>query len=155
MTLNWNRVQHFKASENWGKAELVDPVLIYSLDTFRSKLGYPIHISPAKGAVVAKRGHATKSYHYPIQGVRLCQAADVFPDCPLSFAFITALKSNLFTGVGVYPYWCWEEKELIGGLHLDIRGGTEKTIWWRGKNGEYHYFNNISKTKKLFSILSQ
>ena len=153
MKINWHRVNHFHKKENWGDVSLVDPVLIYSLDIFRKQLGVPVYISPVEGAVVAKAGHSRKSYHYPIMGVRLCQAADVFPECSLLHAFITAMKGNIFAGIGVYPYWEWEEKELIGGLHLDIRGGTEKTLWWRDKANKYNYFKDIQKTKELFKIL--
>jgi len=155
MELNWHRINHFNSKENWGDVKLVDPILIYSLDIFRKQLSSSVYLSPVEGAVVAKTGHSKKSYHYPIQGVRLCLAADIFPNCPLIHAFITAMKSNLFTGIGIYPFWEWKEKKLYGGLHLDIRGGKEKILWWRNEKGHYHYFTDIQNTKRLFKILAK
>jgi hypothetical protein len=74
---------------------------------------------------------------------------------------LIALTIPEWGGVGIYPYWKWADKELYGGLHLDIRPentGSNKIIWWRDKEGRYRYIHHddkyCSNQKELIRILA-
>lgn len=154
--INWNEIKHFTPSENWGNLSLVDPQLIPALDDYRVDLGKPVHLSPVEGAVVAISGHSNQSYHYPVVDagkiIRPGQAADIFPACDLAYAWMTALR-HPFGGIGVYPYWKYSEKEITGGLHLDLRRNRKRALWWRDEQGDYHYLKDQGDIKNLFEIL--
>ncbi len=145
--------KHFSLNENWGIIDKVHSTLIQRLIFFRDMLGAPVHISPRKGAVYATKGHSNESYHYIIQDRNeFAMAADVFPDCDLMTAWMCALHSGFF-GVGVYPFWTWKDKSLIGGLHLDIREQDYITGWWQDDLEMYHTFNKPQDFEALEELL--
>lgn len=157
--VNWKRVSHFSPTENWGDIDQVSSLLVYSLDEYRKLIRNKVYLSPRKGAVFAKTGHRCSSLHYPVTDVRPCIAADVFPDCELSVAWMFALKSTVFNGVGIYPYWRWtKHPELYGGLHLDLGDPCEsdnekRRLWWVDENRKYYYLNTFEEIRRLFNIL--
>lgn len=159
MTIEWEKIKHFTPEENWGNLSLVDPQLVYGVDNYRAGLGKPVHLSPVEGAVVAMGGHSEQSYHYPIviEGkiIRPGQAADIFPGCDLAYAWLTALRHYIFGGIGVYPYWKYADKGITGGLHLDLRSGRRRALWWQDEQGEYYYLRDPDDIHRLFKILTR
>ena len=104
--VDWSKVKHFNKNENWGDWKKVDPWLIYCLDALREIANRPIIIHCA----YAENGHSDNSQHY--KG----KAADIhIKGLNVVDQYLIAEKSNLFNGIGVYPFW------NNPGLHIDIR----------------------------------
>lgn len=157
-SLDWRQINYFSLSDNWGDLGLISKQLILNLDDFRGFLGARLYISPVKGAVQAKSGHSPNSMHYAIEAggkvIRYCQAADVFPECELGYAFFQAIKCHYWGGVGIYPFQEWPKKGLRGGLHLDIRPDEYKKIWICDKDKKNHYLNNIKTIEYFLETMS-
>jgi len=137
--VDWRHIRHFNRSE-WSEGlRETSALLIYALDEFRHNLGYPVYISPANWG-----RHGETSYHYPqARNNNQCWAVDVFTKAPLCWAYHTAVRSRFFAGIGVYPDWEWEDQDLVGGLHLDIREyNSNKKVWWRDNSG-YHTVRSV------------
>jgi hypothetical protein len=159
----WKDIKHFTKSENWGDWTCVEYGLIKSLDEFRKSYGMAIHISPVKNAVYAESvGHSSKSLHYPVLGDRGniiigSRAADVFPTGNLLEAWMLAIRMYMFNGLGCYPYWEWNRKNVLlrGGLHLDTRTmqDGQKSLWWQDKSGAYRYLRTISDIKEFMVVM--
>jgi len=149
----WDKLKHFKPTENWGDADAISDLLLLTLDDFRDYIGVPIIVSNA----VATSGHSSKSYHYRSQGA--C-AVDVM--LPEYRGGVIDLLFDVFrfgfSGVGYYPDWSYNAN-VVGGLHLDVRPlkwGNDKTLdykqaRWMGvnENGKQVYkpliLENIKK----------
>lgn len=149
---------YWSLNENWGNPGLVDPNLIYTSCEYRKVLNHRLHISPIEGAVYSEGGHADKSWHRIIPGRNnLSKAMDVFPECDLAFAWITALRFP-FGGVGVYPFAEYPAKRIKGMLHLDMRPYDrylERALWWRDDDGKYHWLREQDDVWELLGILSR
>ena len=59
----------------------------------------------------------------------------------------------IFGGIGIYPYWKWSDKKLVGGLHLDTRNTSDLKIWWQDQNNIYHYLKTWKDIYSLFTTL--
>lgn len=133
--IDWSELDHFKESEfPAGVTEKVSPAFLCKLDKFRKKLGCIVRPSPLAGGWFRTDG-STTSRHYIGSGEMLRQsdAGDVFPDCDLFYAMLTAIQSG-FTGVGLYfdTKYGGKPKPM---LHLDTRKG-DLVVWIR-RDGSY------------------
>ena len=157
LTLARQKVQqtsYYNEDENWGDLDRVHPVLIDRAIHFRKIIDCPVYLSPVEGAVFAESGHSSKSWHKPLKNRNdLGMAMDVFPKCDLHTAWLVALQSG-FTGVGVYPYWTWADKQLWGGLHLDIRPQYYITGWWKDDMGNYNFLSDVKNYEALIQELT-
>ena len=135
--LDWDDIAHFTKDEWQGHLAETSALLVTALDLYRTALDAPVYISPANWGT-----HGETSYHIPTEkhGNKYCWAVDIFPDCDLAWAYHIAMRCKCFGAVGVYPSWLWQDKNLAGGLHLDIRHyATMKTVWWRDEQNKYNY----------------
>ena len=133
------------------------PKLFYSLDEYRALLGCRIYPSPAPGALARFDWNDRKSQHYAEkEGLALSKAVDVFPDCSIQIAFLQALTSQLWGGVGVY-FDTEYNGESWPMLHLDIRNpGAFTAIWFRINKHDYRspQFNKRDRAL-FFNLLNQ
>ena len=94
--------------------------LLTRMDDFRSRLGVPVAISPAAGALGRHLGTTDASQHNVDRWGEV-RAADVMP-IPSLFHRVTlsdavaAARAAGFTGIGAYPDW-----RPRPGVHLDVR----------------------------------
>jgi len=139
-----SQVKHYTIKENWGNIDKVHPLLILALDRLRDTFGHRIYISPVEGAIYAKNtGHSERSWHYVIPGRNeYAMAADIFPEKNVFNAWILAIKSKDFGGVGIYPYAVWPAKGLQGMLHVDVRPYIYKELWWQDFAKGYHFITS-------------
>lgn len=127
-------------SENPDKR--AQPDIIYSLHDYRSILGRAFYPSPTPGALARLREEDKGSRHYAGKG-RLSDAVDGFPAGNAANAFLVAITSQLFGGIGLYLDTHYDGREWPM-LHLDLRPlGTdhaqETALIWIRQDGEYHY----------------
>lgn len=147
--LPWKFIRYFSKDEFDGHTSEISGAIVYALNEYRNRLNKRILISPANWGT-----HSKKSWHSRIPNRNdYAQAIDIFPNCKLSYAWICAIKTGFFRGIGIYPYWKYPEKNLFGGLHLDLRKSDHIAMWWANKNGEYNYFYSWSQIHRLFSDL--
>ena len=148
------QIRHFKPSEFSEWIGYGHPKLFCSLDEFRRILGCRIFPSPAPGALARFDWSDRKSQHFcDYQGPRLSKAVDVFPDCQIEHAFIMAMCSQLFGGVGVYFDTFYNGKKWPM-LHLDIRDIEDVTlIWFRHQHNDYRYPQYCHKDMRLLISL--
>jgi len=156
----WKTIQdskYFALDENWGDPNKVDSSLVLSLDNFRGKIDVPVHISPKPGAVYAADGHdAPQSWHYIIPGRNeYAMAADIFPECNIGESWWIAINMRCFGGIGIYPWarYSINGKLLRGMLHLDLRPGQEKKLWWRDSLGNYNPIKSFDNFKYIMDML--
>ena len=170
MTNIWGKLKHFKKEEfDKYTQKNIDPSILLALDSFRTHLGCCVYPSPAIGAGVRignEGGTVSRSWHCIVEGRNSKgRAVDVFIGGSLIKAALLAIAMPEFGGVGIYPYWKWENRNLYGGLHLDTRPvkgwrgvSGVKQIWWRDLKGEYLHFSLDSthsiNFKNLFKIIS-
>ena len=132
--IDWTKVKHFTELKNRKDIDGTQPQLIYNMDKFRDILGKSIIISPVIGAITAKSGHSSKSYHY--RGM----AIDHFPKCNPKEVYYTLMEYNPFGGIGIYFDTYLNKKPQVM-FHFDIRPikpSGHKT-WWFRINHKYHY----------------
>lgn len=151
--IDWSDIRYFSRDEWCGHVEETAALLIYSLDLYRHTLGFPVYISPANWGQ-----HSKNSYHNLLPARNgLCWAVDIFPKCELGWAYHIAIRSKVFGGVGVYPFWQYTSKELIGGLHLDIRKYQMNNVVWYYDGpigqGEYKYIHTVKQYLAFISLL--
>ena len=103
MMTDWSKVRFFEPWEFFGYADMMSPLLIYSLDALRKFVGRPIRINnafrPGNGGTHG-RGEAADIV---ITGLHVVDQ------------FLMAERTRLFAGIGIYGFW------NRPGLHLDIR----------------------------------
>lgn len=149
----WDRLKYFKPNENWGDPDLMDPDFLEKLDDFRHFLGHRIYV------VCGTQGrHVDNSYHY--QGL----AADIIPvRSPTSTLCDSYLAAERFCfgGVGIYPHWNFDSRQL-GGLHLDdrpLKMDADNTInyqqarWIGAGRRPQKYYGLTAMNLKRFMIL--
>jgi len=139
------KLRYFSREEFGQYWHLMSVEQLVKLDEFRHRLGYPVLVSPAPGAIgrpiigaedEAAESGVEKSYHnYLVHGEIM--ATDVMPVPPggASVAerqrWVEVARQVGFRGIGLYPDW-----KPRPGLHLDTRpvsalsGGVVAT--WSG-----------------------
>ncbi len=128
-SVDWDKIRYFTPAEFGGNENLkhIDPRIIHALDDMRHRLGKPIRISPAPGALFRLTG-SKNSRHYAVG--RLSDAIDIFPESSLREAYNAAVEVSAIGGIGVYPDW-----KPRPGMHIDGRprkGG--RVANWMGRN---------------------
>ena len=125
-------LRHFKLSEFGAALPFLSVGLLQKLDEFRERLGRPVMISPAPGALI-RFGKGDESQH------TYGRAGDIMlPDGPDLETAYNVAKAVGFTGIGVYPDW-----KPYPGLHLDTRRleAGQAIATWAGvrENGKQVY----------------
>lgn len=130
-------MKHFTKSEFRGWFDLMSPELLDKLDELRDKLGSPISISPAQGAIGRHMGTSKKSYHN-VDYHKGVLAVDVMPATDDLTKVFRLAKEVGFGGIGIYTHW-----KPRKGLHLDVRPKKHKLRWFATVNketGKQEYF---------------
>lgn len=135
--LDWSKIRYFKPTEFPAEELcLLNKHVVEELDTLRSVLGIPIHVSPAPGAVVRHNEHAQRqrrSYHFfDADTGKLGQAIDVFLDTLTPFPSPIHIINHTFAftrfrGLGLYFDTTLNGVPKLM-LHLDLRHSP--TIWF-------------------------
>ena len=147
--INWVNIKHFSEKEFNVDFNLVNPKLIYTLDTFRELYGKRIYPSPVDGAIARTYG-SRSSRHYAIG--RKSDAIDLFMEGDIREMFILPLLSKLWGGVGIYFDTFYKDRPWPM-VHLDLRSGNLTTYWYR-KKGEYYYpKSDFNARKDLFELI--
>lgn len=154
MNIDWEKIKYFNpATDNFSENpdDHADPRLIEHLDLFREILGSPVHPSPAIGALARFDKLAAGSRHYARD--KKSQAIDVFCEGSIQLAFMTAITSGLFFGVGIYFDTYYRNRPQVM-MHLDIRPpkNGKPTIWYRDDG---IYFYPYSTNDSLCTLLSK
>ena len=134
---DWDQLKHFFIHENWGCPEKMDFGLLKALDIFRERIDKPFIVNCG----YATSGHSPNSYHYKGEAVD-----GRFKSLNIFDQFFEALKEDSFKGVGLYIF---ENRPF---LHLDIRKRESKLIWYRDREGIYHYDFGFETLKSLSAI---
>lgn len=143
---DWDKIKFFSKNEfDVNSQEMISFDLLYALDKLRGILGSAIYPSPASGAIVRPYEGGSKSWHCIIPGRnKYGMAIDLFPTISIIDTALVAVSIPEIQGIGIYPFWRWGAKELIGGVHIDIRppkASGEKVVWWRDAEGVYRYLH--------------
>jgi hypothetical protein len=110
-------LRYFQPSEFGEWWPLMSTELLQKLDEFRSRLGVPVHISPAAGSLGRNLGALSLSQHNVDMWGEVRAVDVMIAGVPLETAYDIA-RAVGFNGVGVYPDW-----QPSPGLHLDVRTG--------------------------------
>lgn len=114
----WDIVTEFKKTENWGKPDKVNGLLILLLQRIRNRVGCPMHINNAfrdeTGTSQHPRGNAVDFYFTGISYLEACVRLE---------QSLKELQVQNHVGLGIYLDW------NIRGFHLDVRG--ERARWSR------------------------
>ena len=125
--LNWNTIEFFSPDEFGEALPDVNPSIIIAADELRRRIGCPLAISPAAGAIARYDEASASSRHYAVG--RLSDALDLMPDgCSLETVLNAAQGIPAIGGFGAYPDWSPRP-----GVHIDGRarvGGRLAT--WMG-----------------------
>ncbi len=126
------KLDFFEPSEFGPYWPLMSEKLLIKLDEFRRRLGYPVTISPAYGAIgrpVIRLGKETDNeevldnatqHNYLKWGE--IRAIDVMPRPPNGVTpaerrrWFEIARAVGFTGIGIYPDW-----KPTAGIHVDVR----------------------------------
>jgi len=127
-------LRHFSQEEFGAYWPMMSQALLVKIDEFRHRLGYPVAISPAPGAIgrpiigqpdpKAESGAESSYHNYLIHGEIL--ALDLMPKPPGGATpterqrWVTIARELGFTGIGLYPDW-----RPRPGIHLDIRPASK------------------------------
>lgn len=149
--LDFKLIEHFGRHEFPGDVlEHVEDDLILGLSEYRDRLGHAVIPSPVVAGWYRKGGSKT-SRHYAVG--RLSDAADVFPQCSIREAWLTAMGCDWWGGIGVYLDTNGPSGHPQPMLHLDLRPG--RVIWMRHK-GKYIYpLRSPEEMQAFFELLSE
>lgn len=143
MSINWDEFKYFSEEEfrppGFERDVQMGLGFLIKLEAFRDLVGTPVVIHKNGGFAVS--GHSKHSLHYMGlaadlhigQGERGANGAvrprDVIEQALLAYKWT-------FLSIGIYPWW------NKPGLHLDDRTaiGRDKTVWFRDRQGEYHFY---------------
>lgn len=140
-------VGHFAPGEFPGDAlSHIDAELILVLDELRDMLGAPTLPSPVLAGWYRTSG-STGSRHYALG--RLSDAGDVFPDCNIVHALLTAMRQRKWGGIGVYLDTTGPNGNPWPMLHLDLRPG-EQVLWMRLPGNRYIYPQSSTAARQEF-----
>jgi hypothetical protein len=145
--INWDIVENFKPYEFIDDTDMVEPELIYSMDSLRNRAKNRIFPSPVRGSMVRFDGSET-SQHYAVG--RLSTAIDIFCEGYPMVSFIEILNTKNFNGIGVYVDTNGPDGKPWTMFHIDIRkrgfDDTHPLIWVsrveivnRKKKRKYYY----------------
>jgi len=133
----WNKLKHFKPSENWGNPEKINGLLLLLLDEITDRVKKAAKEEEEAAICVIhcaydKRGHAANSQHYKGNAVDFSIRGGFSAKKSHQIILQTLKDWQLEdkVGLGVYPDW------FNQGFHLDVRG--EKARWVEHL-GKYHY----------------
>jgi hypothetical protein len=147
MILNGVQIKNYKKDEfPKDPTKYANPELIIRLDKLRDFLGKPVYPSPVKNALARFSGSKT-SRHYAVG--RLSDACDVFIEGDKFEVYSKVLKSNLFTGIGLYFDTKYKNKPWMM-MHLDLR--ENPLMWFRDIT--YYYPHQKDFYKKLHGYLN-
>lgn len=143
--LEWQSLIHLKESMNWGDPARMNREFLWELERFVDFLKTDIFISCG-----TNKTHLENSQHD--QGL----AVDIlFPGSELSELFDIYQDASRFkfTGIGVYPHWKYEGKQ-IGGLHLDFRTTKYRALWMGvEEDGKQQYIALTSSNLKKYGLI--
>ena len=147
LSYRWSLVPHFRKEEFLGWKDpwkdLVSPpppssmlpflesAVIFALEALREKLGKPLLISRAVGAIA--RTWSPESQHYCVK--RLSHACDLWvPESTLQEVYAAAQATPAIGAFGAYPQW-----GTYPGVHVDTRPrkwpGGNLAIWMASYQG--------------------
>lgn len=148
--INWKTIKHFSPDEfSEDPDEHAAPELITALDQWRNFLSFRVDPSPASGALARFSGDK-ESRHYAVD--RQSDAVDVFAECHIRNAWLSAFRSKLWGGIGVYFDTQFEGKPHPM-LHLDMRPGPT-VIWYRVSQSYGHPLLYSADMQKLFGLMN-
>lgn len=131
-------LRYFQPSEFGEWYSRMSPELLYKLDEFRHRWGYPVQVSPANGSLGRHQGEGSQSQHnVDLWGE--VRAVDVFPTIKGRYMRTAADRRRAqeiaeavgFTGIGLYT-----DTQPGNMLHVDVRTGNRVAKWSR-VGGEY------------------
>ena len=140
-------MQYFSASEFSEDPKYADPRLLENLDTLRHLYGEPIFPSPVQGALARFDADDKESQHYAADG-HVSRAIDWFPSGSVQKAWLFAVSSGLFGGIGIYFDTKYQGRRWPM-LHTDIRDRTPALLWYR-LDGKYFYFQYDEQQRQQF-----
>jgi len=132
-------MRYFISQEFRGWYWRMDSRLLALLDDFRDRLGEPVIVSPAQGALGRHLGMHSKSWHnVDVRGA--VRAIDIMIPGITEMSYSVAqdligiAQRVGFGGIGVYPDW-----HPLPGMHLDVRPQRNgiATTWARRRDGAY------------------
>lgn len=133
------KLRYFSASEFGAWWPVMDAKLLHGLDEFRHRIGRPVQVSPALGAL--GRPGAGDSMHNVTQWGQVRAADVLIPGVTVSelpHLYQIARGMGVFGGIGVYPDW-----EPWAGFHFDTRDqDPQSPATWAGiddANGKQIY----------------
>jgi hypothetical protein len=142
---DWTGLKFFRRTENWGNPDKMEKWFLYELDAYREHIGTAILVTCGTGGI-----HVKGSQHY------IGQAADImFPGKSRAelFDLYMAATRFKFGGIGLYPNWKLEGKEL-GGLHLDWRQAPVKALWLGAEvNGTQKYLALNTENLRKYGLV--
>lgn len=148
--IKWDEIKYFKKHEFPENPDIyAEPQLIINLNDYRKLLNKRVYPSPVPGALARFDDKAKGSEHYAIS--RKSTAIDVFPEGSILRAWMVALTSGLWSGIGVYfdtefrgKDWCM--------LHLDNR--EDPLIWYRLNKKDYYYpLHSEAYLRKMMQLM--
>jgi hypothetical protein len=107
------------------------------MDELRDWCGEPIYPSPVSGALARFDKTDEDSHHYAGEDHK-SRALDWFPGGSVQKAWLMAVTSGLFGGIGIYFDTKYQGKPWPM-IHTDIRERTPTLLWYR-EGGSYYYF---------------
>lgn len=115
--------------DNWGDFDKISPVIIQAAQALRSRIGFPIYVT--SGFRESSESQHGKGLALDIISPDFVKAHSLFD------MFLEAEKISEITGLGLYPYWKYEN-QLRGGLHIDCREGLPYGARWMGVPANFH-----------------
>ena len=130
-----------------------EPLLLNNLDSLRHSYGELIYPSPVEGALARFDSASSDSQHFAGNG-SLSRAVDWFPGGSVQKAWLFAVSSGLFGGIGIYFDTHYQGRKWPM-IHTDIRDRTPALLWYR-MDGSYYYFQyNEQHRQQFFAHLKE
>jgi len=144
ITKNFRRIEF--ACPCCGKVKLLDPKLIYLLQSLRDKIDRPIYIS--KGGGLRCRAYNKKINGYKYSPHIAGKAVDIHAKNMGIIDLAIIAKSIGFTRIGLYPFNHF--------LHLDtVNPYRGSASWVRDKGGNYHYFKTLEQAGNYMESITK
>lgn len=163
MSINWNNVTNFSASEFPEDPDLyADPQVIYALDQEREWLGKRVWPSPAEGGLARFGEDDRGGQHFaaPEEGI-YSKAVDRFPEGHIKQAWLLSISSGLWGAVGIYTDTNGPDGSRWPMLHSDLRAPgvghsqDHMLLWHKDRHG-YHYIQyDLEALDRLITLLEK